>query len=137
MKKIETIDELELAIEQIDWQQIHKDRVFNDHGCSIWLYWDGNDVHTEIHSQGTIPATGNAVFGFFQCDIDNSARFYAEGWATEITDENSNHYGRFIDDESGLIITRYEMICEAIYNGEWSEAYERWAEELKDAFLSY
>ena len=130
MKRIETIDELKKAIDNIDWEQLHMDRVFYDRGYWIWLYWDGNDVHTEIHSQGTIPATGNAVFGFFQCDIDNSARFYAEGWATEITDENSNHYGRFIDDESGLIMTEREMIIDAIENGDWTDAYCDWEKQL-------
>lgn len=130
MKRIETIDELKKAIDNIDWEQLHMDRVFYDRGYWIWLYWDGEKVHTELQSQSRSPGPDNVLFGMFPCDIDGSDYQYSEGWATYVDDCENDNYGKYIDNESGLIMTEHEMIIDAIENGDWTDAYCDWKEQL-------
>ncbi|BBO84497.1 hypothetical protein DSCO28_50630 [Desulfosarcina ovata subsp. sediminis] len=129
MKKIETIEELNKAIENIDWAELHSMRLRYDSGYETWLYWDGESVHMTLESQSTIPGPENVVFAIFKCNIEANYS-YSDGWAEEIIDDDDADYGQYKTDD-GRIIDEDTMVCEAITDGDWSDMYDDWAEDIR------
>jgi hypothetical protein len=128
MKKIETLEELNEAINCIDWGELHIMRLeYND---DAWLYWDGLEtVEIEIESHSTYPGQDNAVFMIFKCDLDIDAH-YSEGWAEQ--DDNGNYLTN-----DGRTLTPIEMARECIQYGDFSDAYEFWRDEIITNFTGY
>ena len=121
MKKIETIKMLDLALEATDWDAVHKLRLFGE--GQVWLYWDGEKTHLQIEN-GVSPGRENVVFGILACDLEIGSH-YSEGWAEKT--EN----GQYLSIEDGMVLSEEEMALEAIQNGDWTDAYDSWAEEIR------
>ncbi len=135
-----TIEQIEQVLQDMNWTEIHKARVFSDYGASIVIYTDGE---FSVQDQGTHYRDPDAagVIAYLPCwgrgNIDRT--HYYEGWADEAershwTTEDPDRYsvvihretgeevdsGDWIETETGRIIgTTDQMIEEAIEEGSW------------------
>lgn len=131
MKKVETLEELNKAINAIDWDEIHIDRIKYDYGYELWLYWDDeNDiVDVALESSSSLPGPNNKLFGVFKCDCEINSD-YSDGWATYDAET-----GEYITEDNRRL-SKMEMAIECIQYGDFSEMYEYWKQQLIDDFLS-
>ena len=131
-KKID-IDRL---IKKIDYEEINKLSTLSDHGTSIYVWSDG-EISTL--GQGSTPNTDEwyAVLpAQGRGNIDES--FYADGWAVALDDddpaipEDADPYERYYqEEETGDIMTADEMIIKCIEEGEWSDYYNDFENEIR------
>ena len=131
MKKIEKLEDLKTAINSIDWQEIHIDRLKYDHGNQLYLYYDDeNDVvEVELFSKSTYPGAEDRAFAIFNCDLEINST-YSEGWA-----ERDNDTGNY-KTEKGKILSEIDMAVECIQYGDFSDTYEVWKQEIIDDFIN-
>lgn len=128
-KNIETLEGLEEAINAIDWDEIHIERLKYDRGNKLYLYYDAvNDiVETELYSQSSCPGKNDKSFGIFNCDCEIHSD-YAEGWAKK--NEECEY-----ETEDGRTLSPLDMAIESIQYGDFSYTYEFWKQELINDFL--
>jgi hypothetical protein len=118
---------VEHALDHADWTEIHKAYALCDWGTDIYLMPDGSHFTLEhstrpgpdCHYVGIIRAQGN--------NLDRSV--YSEDWAESMDDEE--HYGQY-QTEDGRILSCAAMMAESIENGDWSDLYEQWRNELRE-----
>ena len=118
--------DIEKIIEKINWVELHKDFALHGYGMTVEIYEDGSH---ECMSSGSY--TKNAVASLQTQGLEDFEETYSEGWATKITDTEDENYDKYIEDETGKIMTLSEMIAKCIEEGEWTETYEGWEKTIR------
>lgn len=133
-----SIEQIEKVLENVDWDETHKLRVFSDYGASVVIYTDGT---LSVLDQGTYYRNPDeaGVLGYLRCwgqgNTDRTA--YSEGWCERVehsrwVTEDEDRYvfihvadgseidgGDWIEIETGRVLTTDEMLTEAIDYGAW------------------
>ena len=132
MKRVETMEDLLKAIDLIDWDELHIERLKYDYGNKLYLYWDDeNDiVETDLFSQGSFPGNGDKSFAMFDCNLELDSDYYS-GWATY--DDETGGYKT----NDGRLLSKIDMAIECIQYGDFSEFYGYWRQQIIDDFLGY
>lgn len=125
-----TIEQIEEVLENVDWTEVHKLRVFSDYGDSVVIFTDGS---LYVQGQGTYYRDPDAagVLGYLRCwgqgNIDRT--YYYEGWATPVED------GYLVDAEGvygeleGQVISEERMIEICIEDGQHDD------DEVREALM--
>lgn len=131
-----TIEQVKKVLDNVDWTETHKLRVFSDYGANVVIYTDGT---LSVQDQGTYYPNPDAagVLGYLRCwgrgNIDRTP--YFEGWVEwapesrhAVEDEERFVYyvngvevdeGDVVEIDTGRILTQDEALNEAIEEGEW------------------
>lgn len=121
-----TIEQIESILQDMDWTEIHKARVFGDYGQKIVLHTDGE---FSTQDQGTYYQDPDAagVISYLNCwglgNIDTTD--YTEGWTKAQTDEDGIETGMYVvdygyeDEDEGKVLELSEVIEKAIEEGCW------------------
>jgi hypothetical protein len=137
-----TIDQIENVLDNVDWTETHKLRVFSDYGASVVIYTDGS---LSVQDQGTYyPSPDDAgVLGYLRCwgrgNVDRTT--YFEGWAEWVADSNHVTWNDeqaiytvrgvevneddLVEIDTGRVLTQDEALNEAIEEGYWDYDEER------------
>jgi len=117
---------VEHALDNADWTEIHKSYALCDWGTDIYLMPDGSYFTLE-HS--TRPGPDCHYIGIIRAQGNNLDRTeYSAGWAEWLDD--AEHYGQYRT-EDGRILSCADMMAESIENGNWSDLYDAWKEEIR------
>lgn len=123
--------DIEKLFEKIDWVELHELQTLTDgYRCPIIIWAD--DGSLDLLSSGSWPNTDRYFFSMSTCGWGNvNVSLYAEGWATEKLDEYGHSTGTWIEDGTGREMTEEEVVGECIVDGDWSELYEHWKNDLR------
>lgn len=117
------LEQIESIVENMDWTEIHKARVFSDYGDSVVLYTDGT---FSVQDQGTYYRDPDAagVIGYLNCwgrgNIDRAD--YFEGFAERVEDgEHEGMYDICGDHPAAepWLVDEDEALRIAIEQGDW------------------
>lgn len=121
---------IETVIEKIDFTELHELRTMTEGFHQPIIIWD--DGSLLLLSSNEWPNTDRQFYSLNTTGRGNvETSTYADGWADEEMDEDGDRTGNYITDD-GRILTEDEMIIECIHDGDWSEVYEYWKDELRN-----
>jgi len=114
----------------VDWKELHSAMAFSQAGDKVILWWDGT-ISTMDSGTYPNPDSMEKILHIFHPagmgNVDHQSSYF-ENWGTEQED------GTISVDETGEIMTLSEAIADCVENGDFTDWYEGWENEVMQEF---